>query len=94
MIDAIPEAASYHCTGYRDRYRKIAFNMFTPISTAPTFVTPEEHAQITSSTPSSFSDIPPALRYQDNEVELIIEPQLELYGSSDRLKGSIWVTEE
>ncbi|KAJ9120685.1 hypothetical protein QFC22_002616 [Naganishia vaughanmartiniae] len=68
--------------------------MFTPISTPPTFVTPEEHAQITSSTPSSFSDIPPALRYQDNEVELVIEPQLEAYGSSDRLKGSIWVTEE
>lgn len=68
--------------------------MFTSISTPPTFVTPEEHAQITSSTPSSFSDIPPALRYQDDEIELVIEPQLEQYGSLDRLKGRVWVTEE
>jgi nucleotide-sensitive chloride channel 1A len=66
--------------------------MFTPVNNPPTFVTPEEHAQITSSTPESFSDIPPALRFHDTEVEIEIDPKLEFL--SERVKGTLWVTEK
>jgi nucleotide-sensitive chloride channel 1A len=66
--------------------------MFTPVNDPPTFVTPEEHAQITSSTPDSFSDIPPALRFHDTEVEIEIDPKLEFL--SERVKGTLWVTEK
>lgn len=67
--------------------------MFTPTTTPPKFVTPEEHAQITSSTPESFFDIPPALRFHNTEVEVQVDPTPDFLPSGN-VKGTIWVTEE
>ncbi|KAI5453929.1 hypothetical protein NCC49_004924 [Naganishia albida] len=67
--------------------------MFTPTTTPPRFVTPEEHAQITSSTPESFNDIPPALRFHNTEVEVEVDPKPDFFPGGN-VKGTIWVTEQ
>jgi nucleotide-sensitive chloride channel 1A len=67
--------------------------MFTPITSPPKFVTPEEHAQITSSTPDSFFGIPPTLRFHNVDVEVEIEPKLDFLPNGN-VKGTIWVTDE
>ncbi|ORX34301.1 regulator of volume decrease after cellular swelling-domain-containing protein [Kockovaella imperatae] len=66
--------------------------MFTPTSDVPPFVTPEAHDALTSSTPASFNDIPPTLRFQDDAVEVTMEPSRG-WDWSGRIKGKIWVTE-
>jgi nucleotide-sensitive chloride channel 1A len=62
-------------------------------STPPTTVSREEHTSITSSTPQSFGDIPPILRFED-QVEITLSAS---EGSSinyqGRIQGKLWVTE-
>lgn len=63
-------------------------------STPPTTVSREEHTSLTSSTPQSFGDIPPVLRFED-EVEVTLS---QGEGSSSvhidgRVGGKLWVTE-
>jgi len=59
----------------------------------PTTVSREEHTSLTSSTPQSFGDIPPILRFED-QVEITLSPS---EGSSinyeGRIQGKLWVTE-
>lgn len=69
--------------------------MLSPISAPPTSISPEDHAQLTSSTPSSFSDIPPVLRWSDQvEVELSSTNGGWESWSSPRSQGKLYVTEE
>lgn len=65
--------------------------MLNPLSDIPTFISTAEHAQLTASTPASFSDIPPVLRLLDENVEVELDPVFE--GLSGRVQGRIWVTE-
>jgi nucleotide-sensitive chloride channel 1A len=63
-------------------------------TTPPNTVSREEHTSLTSSTPQSFGDIPPVLRFEDN-VEITLTPS---EGSSSvsyegRITGRLWVTE-
>ncbi|EIW72654.1 hypothetical protein TREMEDRAFT_25761 [Tremella mesenterica DSM 1558] len=68
--------------------------MLSPATTPPTYISPEDHAALTSSTPGSFVDIPPILRWAD-EVEISMEPQDGGWEGWDRkVKGKLWVTEE
>ncbi|WWC58584.1 uncharacterized protein I303_101127 [Kwoniella dejecticola CBS 10117] len=72
--------------------------MLSPINEPPHSITPEEHAQITSSTPSSFVDIPPILRWADDvEVDVTLSPLTggwEGWASSNgRVKGKLSVNE-
>ncbi|KAG6909973.1 hypothetical protein DXG01_013972 [Tephrocybe rancida] len=48
----------------------------TVIGGLPTFASPEEHAAIVNSTPTSFSDIPPVLKHLQPNVSVIIEPPI------------------
>lgn len=71
----------------------------TPISQPPRFVSAEQHAELTSATPADFADIPPVLRWQgDVEVQPPSEDSDETdataNGHADKLKGTLWVTEE
>ena len=61
------------------------------ISTVPNFVSLEEHKTIVVSTPSSFSDIPPVLRYKEESVSVILEPTLEGFSEEDGKEGSLYV---
>jgi hypothetical protein len=62
----------------------------TPISDPPKFTSKEEHANITSTTPASFSDIPPILNFQQEDVKIEFDPAFQ--GQSE-MKGKLWVTE-
>ncbi len=55
----------------------------TPISQPPHSISPAEHDQLTSSTPASFDDIPPVLRWEgDAEVSLAV-PSWTAWGTKE-----------
>lgn len=57
----------------------------------PPHISREEHTALTSSTPQSFDDIPPVLRFHD-EVEITLSPGTAV-ALDGRIRGSLWVTE-
>jgi nucleotide-sensitive chloride channel 1A len=67
-------------------------NMLAQLSSPPTYVSQEEHDALTSSTPESFTDIPPILRFLDEEVEVVLSPATGWW--EGKVKGKLWVTEE
>lgn len=77
--------------------------MFTLISEAPSSVTLEQHAELTASTPASFTDIPPVLKFE-GDVEIELDPNLPGLKAGSRanghqsssvqhLDGKLWATE-
>lgn len=77
--------------------------MFSLISEAPPSVTPEQHAELTASTPASFTDIPPVLKFE-GDVEVELDPSLDglkagsranghSAGATQHLDGKLWATE-
>ena len=61
----------------------------------PTTVTREEHTTLTSSTPQSFGDIPPILRFEDNvEITLSQGEGSSSVSMDGRIRGKLWVTEQ
>lgn len=63
----------------------------TELSAPPSHISREEHTDLTSSTPQSFDDIPPVLRFHD-EVEILLSPGAAV-NLEGRIRGSLWVTE-
>jgi nucleotide-sensitive chloride channel 1A len=66
------------------------------ITASPTFISPEEHAVVQASTPTSF-DIPPVLRKKQADVRLQLNPPLEGFpepSQGDGIKGDLYVTTE
>ncbi|BEJ15717.1 hypothetical protein CspHIS471_0503220 [Cutaneotrichosporon sp. HIS471] len=78
----------------------------TPISQPPHAISQAEHDQLTSSTPASFDDIPPVLRWEgDAEVSLAVPSWTAwdtangdtgegAHGVSHRVPGRMYVTEQ
>lgn len=64
----------------------------TIITTLPHYVSKEEHAEITTRTPESFSDIPPVLRRKDENVRVELDPPLPNVAAQD-LTGTLYVIE-
>ncbi|KAL7423826.1 hypothetical protein Q5752_001410 [Cryptotrichosporon argae] len=58
--------------------------MLHPLAAPPAFISIDEHERLTSSTPASFSDIPPVLRWTD-AVRVTVD------GAA--AEGTLWVTE-
>ncbi|WVW82252.1 hypothetical protein I302_104258 [Kwoniella bestiolae CBS 10118] len=69
--------------------------MLSPITAPPNSISPEEHTQITSSTPSSFVDIPPILRWYDEDVQVLLSSRNGGWEgwNEGRVKGKLWVNE-
>ncbi|KAG8959253.1 hypothetical protein FRC03_008238 [Tulasnella sp. 419] len=61
----------------------------TIIQSLPHFVTPEAHADITSSTPQSLDDIPPVLRLLQKDVTIQFEPEMEEFAQNN--KGELYI---
>ena len=57
----------------------------------PKFITPDEHKQLTASTPSSFGDIPPVLQHKEESVQVTFDPPIPDLGSDE--KGTLYVIE-
>lgn len=63
------------------------------ITTAPNFVSPEEHRNVVASTPSSFSDIPPVLRHKQDNVSVTLDPPLDGFTPEDGANGVLYIIE-
>ena len=66
--------------------------MLTLTTDVPQYISPDAHDDLTSATPSSFQDIPPILRFQDDAADVIVVPSIGWAGNG-KVKGRIWVTE-
>ena len=58
------------------------------ISTLPNFTSQDEHTTIVGSTPSSFTDIPPVIRHKEENVSVVLEPELEGFSNN---QGTLYV---
>ncbi|KAH8831396.1 regulator of volume decrease after cellular swelling-domain-containing protein [Flagelloscypha sp. PMI_526] len=65
----------------------------TIISELPPFVTLEQHAELSSSTPQSFSDIPSVIRLQLSNIAVDLQPPLPDFGLADGQAGALYVLE-
>ena len=63
------------------------------VSALPTYISPEEHRVASASTPASFSDIPPVLRHQEENVQITLDPPLEGFAAADGANGTLYVIE-
>ncbi|KAG6373308.1 regulator of volume decrease after cellular swelling-domain-containing protein [Boletus reticuloceps] len=63
------------------------------ITAVPDFISPEEHRNIVASTPSSFSDIRPVLRYKQEHVSVILDPPLDAFTPEDSANGVLYIIE-
>lgn len=63
------------------------------LTSAPTPITPSDHAQLTSSTPSSFADIPPVCYRKEERVKVKIEPGVEGWAEGEE-EGTLFVATE
>ncbi|KAG6880977.1 hypothetical protein C0993_003439, partial [Termitomyces sp. T159_Od127] len=66
-------------------------NPITPISSLPTYVTPEQHANLVSSTPSSFADIPPVLKHSQPNVRVTLDPPVPGFDATSTTDGTLYV---
>lgn len=63
------------------------------IDALPKFISPEEHRNLVASTPASFSDIPPVLRHQEDNVSITLDPPVDAFSAADAANGSLYVIE-
>jgi len=65
----------------------------TPITAVPIFISPEQHKTLVESTPASFSDIPPVLRHQEENVLVKLDPALDGFTRENDARGTLYVIE-
>lgn len=65
----------------------------TIINAPPLSITPEEYREATQATPSSFSDIPPVLRHNAENIRISFSPPIAELSDEELNKGSLYVIE-
>ncbi|KAI0059162.1 hypothetical protein BV25DRAFT_1829195 [Artomyces pyxidatus] len=65
----------------------------TLITSLPRYISPEEHRNLTGSTPASFSDIPPVLRHTEQNVSITFDPPVEGFSPEDGALGTLYIIE-
>jgi len=65
----------------------------TLITSIPKFISADEYRTLAASTPSSFNDIPPVLRHQEEHVAVSLDPPLDGLSIDDCAKGTLYVLE-
>jgi hypothetical protein len=73
-----------------DSVHEVAEGALESINAKPKFISVEEHAALTTTTPASWSDIPPILRFSEQGVKIEFDPA---YQGKAEYKGDLWVTE-
>ncbi|KAG8810494.1 hypothetical protein FRC19_004520 [Serendipita sp. 401] len=61
------------------------------ITALPHFVTQEEHRELTSSTPASFSELPAVLYHQESNSSITLDPPLDGFSTQDCSSGTAYV---
>lgn len=68
------------------------------LEASPTYVVQEEHTELQSSTPNSFSDLPPLLVLELNPVLVKLQPVPAALNGDEKdelvMEGRLWVTEQ
>lgn len=65
----------------------------TLIDAVPAHVSPEEHKNLVGSTPASFTDIPPVLRWKEEGVRVALDPAMSGWAEEDGKEGTLFVLE-
>ena len=63
------------------------------ITALPTYISPEEHKEVSAATPASFADIPPVLRHKEENVSITLDPPLDGFSPEDGANGTLYVIE-
>lgn len=66
---------------------------FTIVTALPTYISLEQHKELVASTPASFSDIPPVLRYTEQNVSITLDPPSDEFPEVDCANGTLYVIE-
>ena len=61
------------------------------IPTVQKFVSEQEYQSLIASTPSSFNDLPPVVKYQEENVAVALDPLVEGFSAEDAAKGTLYV---
>ena len=61
------------------------------ITSVPNHVTEEQHRELISSTPSSFSEIPPVLCYREENISVALDPPLQGFSEEDGATGTLYL---
>ena len=60
-------------------------------ATVPSYVTTEEESSLCASTPTSFSDLPPILAHQEENVSVTLDPLVEGFSAEDAAQGTLYI---
>lgn len=63
------------------------------VTALPSYISPEEHKDVSTSTPASFADIPPVLRHKQENVSVTLDPPLDGFTGDDGAGGTLYVIE-
>jgi hypothetical protein len=61
------------------------------ITSVPNYVSEEQHRELVSSTPSSFSEIPPVLCYREENISVVLDPPLQGFSEEDGATGTLYL---
>ena len=61
------------------------------IQAVPKFVSEQEYQSLIASTPSSFNDLPPVVKRQEENVSVVLDPPVDGFSAEDAAKGTLLV---
>jgi chloride channel, nucleotide-sensitive, 1A len=61
------------------------------ITSVPHHVSEEQHRELVSSTPSSFSEIPPTLCHREENISVVLDPPLQGFSEEDGATGTLYL---
>lgn len=61
------------------------------ITSLPNFVTLEQHRELTSSTPSSFAELPAILYHEEPNAAITLDPPLDGFSPEDCASGTVYL---
>ena len=71
-------------------HRHLAMTLVV-VTSVPNYVSEEQHQQLVSSTPSSFSEIPPVLCYSEENISVVLDPPLQGFEEEDAATGTLYL---
>lgn len=57
----------------------------------PSFVSKEQHQELTSSTPGSFSELPAVLYHEEKQTSIVLDPPLDGFSEEDCASGTVYI---
>jgi len=87
-VAAVDQGLSFENISLDHRHLTMALVVVTSV---PNYVSEEQHQQLVSSTPSSFSEIPPILCYREENISVVLDPPLQGFEEEDAATGTLYL---